>query len=44
MDPQAAAGGLIPSPRKLSEASINMASPIIMVICTISGERQLGNI
>ena len=40
--PQAAAGGLIPIPRKLRAASARIASPIIMVICTIRGGMQLG--
>ena len=40
--PQAAPGGAIPTPRKLSAASAKMADPIIMVIKTMRGGKQLG--
>jgi len=43
MEPQAALGGSIPTPRKLSPASARIAAPICIVTNTISGGKQLGS-
>src|SRR5712691_1070105 len=41
--PQVGVGGCVPKPRKLSDASMTMAVPILSVEVTIIGARQLGS-